>query len=407
MFEHGPWKDCSACGGKSTLGVLAVAGKRLQRRCKYCREGVTERLPELDKRVIYLDQNAMSETYKVAAGIRRAGAAHEKFWTDLNSQVQRLVLLQQAIFPDSDLHSSETIVFRDAGALREAMRRIGGGVSFANSDDVDRRQQWAYADAYMAAGYPRPVLDFSVDRVLVGDRNAWLPVISMHANPDMARFAEGLRQDRAKIDEAMRGMVEQWNREKPAFADVLAEELAACGQKHRRGYVGALVRYQQAALAGDLTGVLNAAHNPMILKQMDLSIKFGQLGFNASDSLLLTFDFWDWPILQEQPVHRISAYLFAAMARKAANGQKGFSRGMTSDVTAIATYAPYVDAMFVDNECAALLGEKPLRDDLKFKAKIFSLNSADAFLRYLADMEATTPAAVRDFAEHIYGLKKA
>lgn len=140
---------------------------------------------------------------------------------------------------------------------------------------------------------------------------------------------------------------------------------------------------------------------------MDLSIKFGRLGFNASDSLLLTFDFWDWPILQEQPVHRISAYLFAAMARKAANGQKGFSRGMTSDVTAIATYAPYVDAMFVDNECAALLGEKPLRDDLKFKAKIFSLNSADAFLGYLADMEATTPAGVHDFAEHIYGLKKA
>lgn len=62
--------------------------------------------------------------------------------------------------------------------------------------------------------------------------------------------------------------------------------------------------------------------------------------------------------------------------------------------------------MFVDNECAALLSEQPLRGDLKFKAKIFSLNSADAFLRYLADMEAATPAAVRAFAEHIYGMKK-
>lgn len=384
-----------------------VAGNRLQRRCKDCREGVTEHLPALDKRVIYLDQNAMSETYKVAAGVRRAGAAHEKFWTDLNSQIQRLVLLQQAIFPDSDLHSSETIVFRDAEVLRVAMRRIGAGVSFVNSDEIDRRQHWAYADAYMAASQPRPVLDFAVDRVLVGDRNTWLPVISVQANPDMARFADGLREDRAKINEAMRGLVEQWNREKPAFVDVLVEELAGCGQKHRRGYAAALVRYQQAALAGDLNGIMNAAHHPMVMKQMDLAIKFGQLGFDASDSLLLTIAFWDWSVLQEQPVHRISAYLFAAMARKAANGQKGFSRGMTSDVSAIATYAPYVDAMFVDNECAALLSEKPLRDELKFKAKIFSLNSADAFLQYLADMEAATPAAVRAFAEHIYGLKKA
>jgi hypothetical protein len=72
---------------------------------------------------------------------------------------------------------------------------------------------------------------------------------------------------------------------------------------------------------------MNAAHHPIVTKQMDLSIKFGQIRFDASDSLFLTFDFWDWSVLQEQPVHRISAYLFAAMARKAANGQKGFSRG--------------------------------------------------------------------------------
>lgn len=380
-----------------------VAANRLQRRCKDCRKSVTEHLPALDKRVIYLDQNAMSETYKVAAGIRRAGAGHEIFWTDLNSRVQRLVRLQQAIFPDSDLHSSETIVFRDAGALRSAMRQIGAGVSFVNSDDIDRRQHWAYADAYMAAGQPRPVLDLGVDRVLLGDRNAWLPVISVHANPDMARFADGLREDRAKIDDAMQGLVERWNKEKPSFVDSLSEELASAGQKHIRGFAAAFARYQQAVLAGDLNGIVNAAHHPMVMKQMDLSIKLRELGFDAPHSLLLTFDFWNWPVLQEQPVHRISAYLFAAMARKAANGQKGFSRGMTSDVAAIATYAPYVDAMFVDNECAALLSERPLRDDLTFRAKIFSLNSADAFLQYLADMEAATPAAVRAFAEHIYG----
>lgn len=81
MFEHGPWKDCMACGGKSSLGILMVAGNRLQRRCKTCRHAETEHLPQLDKRVIYLDQNAMSETYKIAAGVRKAGAAHETYWT--------------------------------------------------------------------------------------------------------------------------------------------------------------------------------------------------------------------------------------------------------------------------------------------------------------------------------------
>ena len=98
----------------------------------------------------------------------------------------------------------------------------------------------------------------------------------------------------------------------------------------------------------------------------------------------------------------MSSYFYAAMARKVVSGQKGFSRGMMNDVTAISIYAPYVDAMFVDNECAALLGERPLSTDLVFKAKIFCLNSREQFLKHLAELEARTPADVRAWAEHLY-----
>jgi hypothetical protein len=55
--------------------------------------------------------------------------------------------------------------------------------------------------------------------------------------------------------------------------------------------------------------------------------------------------------------------------------------------------------MFVDNECAGFLREWPLCDEVKLKAKIFSLNTRLEFLAYLAELEAATPAEVRAMAE--------
>lgn len=75
-----------------------------------------------------------------------------------------------------------------------------------------------------------------------------------------------------------------------------------------------------------------------------------------------------------------------------------------NDVRAISAYAPYVDAMFVDNECSALLAEEPLLSELDYKARIFSLSRGDEFLQYLAEMEEATPVEVRDYAARIYGV---
>ena len=60
---------------------------------------------------------------------------------------------------------------------------------------------------------------------------------------------------------------------------------------------------------------------------------------------------------------------------------------MMNDVNAISAYGPFVDAMFLDNECASLLREEPLRSEIKLNAEIFSATSGDAFLRYLKDLE--------------------
>ena len=54
-----------------------------------------------------------------------------------------------------------------------------------------------------------------------------------------------------------------------------------------------------------------------------------------------------------------------------------------NDVRTISTYAPYVDAMFVDNECAAFLAEKPLSTDLNSKRRFSHSTAVPRFLNTL------------------------
>jgi hypothetical protein len=96
--------------------------------------------------------------------------------------------------------------------------------------------------------------------------------------------------------------------------------------------------------------------------------------------------------------------MFAAFARRIGSGQRKFTRGFMTDVQAIAAYAPYVDAMFVDKECAALLAEEPLRSQLNYRAQIFSYGNCEAFLDYLRALERQATPAVRQYAKRIYGL---
>ena len=79
-------------------------------------------------------------------------------------------------------------------------------------------------------------------------------------------------------------------------------------------------------------------------------------------------------------------------------------RGLMNDVRTISTYSPYVDALFIDKGCAALLKEEPLGAELEYKARIFSLSDPDEFLGYLREIEDQTPDEVREHAAMIYGI---
>ncbi len=400
-WERAPFIQCPACQ-QQTFGILSAGGDALSRRCTKCRYTHSESLPELDKKVLYLDQNAFSLLFSVRSG-GRLPQGHEDFAREVHQRLKRLVLLQQAILPHSDIHRGETVVFRQAAALREAYEVIGGDVAFTDHHSVEQAQVWEYSRAFLENRDPQ--LNLDVDEVLEDERNEWLRDMHIGVQMDYSLFADEFRASRDKGHAGMLELVDKWASERPTFDSVLEVERDAFSSVRTNGLLAAVDAIIAAAGNPDPMAAFNAAHNPILQEHDTLLRAFIQAGHSERDAGREVIWFWGWERNREMPHHRISSYLFAALARRVVGGQRRLTRGFLNDVRAISTYAPYVDAMFVDRECAELLNEGRLRDELKYKARIFSFADTKAFIDYLEDVEQRATKEVRHYAETIYGLE--
>lgn len=400
-WERGPFEQCPMCGAEAAFGILSARGKTLTRRCKECRYSEGTTLPALDKKVIYLDQFAFSELLKLRSGKRREDA-HTEFWHAADRLITRVVLLQQAIFPPSDIHHSETLVSPWPQELRDAYEALAGDVRFEDTNHIQLSQIAAFARAFIDRAEVQ--LDLGVDHAVRGRRNAWLSDMRISVQTDYSQFADDTR---AIVEETAQQVVELmdgWRKRDLGFDEVLQIELGSYYQSRIDALQAYAERYERAIAADDFMAELNVGMSSIVREMSLLRDIFSRASVPQERIDQTIRDFWMWDGNREQPFGRIAAYMFAALAGQVKAGRtKPASRGFMNDVKAVSAYAPYVDAMVVDKECATLLGEGRPRDELSYRARIFSLNSKEDFLAYLTELEEGAPEDVRHFAKIIYG----
>jgi transcription elongation factor Elf1 len=402
MWERGPFERCPICADEQSYGILSAGGETLTKRCKACGFSERIRLPTLDKSVIYLDQFAFSELFKLKSGKRKEDV-HTEFWAAADRQINRVVLLQQAVFPPSDVHHSETLVSPWPQELRDAYEAVAGEVRLEDTNHIQLSQVATFARAFIKKGEPE--LDFEIDNAVRGRRNEWLPDMRVAVQTDYSQFADGTRVSVDETAQAVVDLMGGWRRRGVGFDEVLEIELSSYHQSRMGALQAFAERHAKAIAADDFMAEFNLGMS-FIAREMSLLREVFTRAGVAPDQLDETITrFWHWDGNREQPFGRILAYMFAALAGQVKAGRKkDVSRGFMNDVKAIAAYAPYVDAMFVDKECAAMLGEGRPRDELSYKSRIFSLNKKDEFLAYLQELEDATPEKVRHFAGVIYGI---
>jgi hypothetical protein len=399
MFELPPFRKCPKCKNE-TFGTLSVGGAVATKRCKDCRYSHGEVLPDVDKSVVYLDQFAVSELYKTKTKTRRQGAPSEQFWQDCYLLAHRAYLRQQVVFPVSNLHSDETIVFHSPAELRIAHEMFSGDTSFEHTGTIAKHQEREFAKAYLNGSGP-PALTFNVDDVLSGDRNVWLPVYHIDVNSNLSIFAPGIRRDRATAGNSLTQLAEGWAKNHCTFDQILKRELSSYGSAMRIAVQHEAATTRAALASDDPSSLLDVSFG-LQNRYRELASMFARAAISGKD----VSTFLDWNCNKEQPAHKIFAYLMAALGWRVSSGQSpNLSAGILSDFTAIATYAPYVDAMFVDRQCASLLQQGRLRSELSYKARIFSMSNQQDFLSYLKQLGEAASKEVRELAHELYGAE--
>lgn len=405
VFIGPPFYTCPKCS-KPALGTLMFGRRVVNRRCRECGHTESERLPELHKRLVYLDQFAYSNMAKALDPVWAAQRPPQApFWTELFDVVDRSMKLQLIVCPHSTVHEKESSVSAHPEVLRTLYEHLSAGVSFRYPQQI-LCAQWAYGlDVWLRGKLP-DYGSLPPEGVLNRSPHEWLETIRISVNmPGAGPDATTGREVRSRSYAAMGQWHLHWQGEEMGFEDWYRFERGG-----NAFTVWELYKEHQALLAKAIRGEIpmntEDLWNPRLeVGTIQALVRVAERHENTpKDVLAAVGDFLNSRSAQDAPANDIGAMMMAALARKARAGQKRLpSPGMWNDITAIAHFLPYCDAMFVDNECAGLLAEEPLRSRVPGTDRVYCLNTKERFLAFLDGLEQEAGADHRDRVVRAYG----
>ncbi len=413
-FIHGPNVKCPKCG-KNSFSVAIICDHHYFRRCTECyypdshkgEKSVKYLLPKLNKKVIYIDQFAISNMMKF---LNPSVKSHEKvkkdnFWGKLFGQLNNLCKLQLIICPDSDMHENESLLAPYYKPLKRIYELFSHGISFQSHETIQFFQIIGQLNVWIG---DKEKYDLNVQDIVNKKINVWQDRFNITINRENPQsFIEEIRTNRDKVDGYIRDICKKWQKEK-------SKDFNFWYKKERKSIAKALIKRYQKDLERRLKmfyGLIpfesDAFYKSFATKTI-FAIKkklkcHGISGENAINKKLSEFLYSE--TFEDAPYIKIASMLYAAMARRVIDHgrKKPPGRGFLNDVEMISTLLPYCDAMFIDNECRSFLLEKPLCEKIDYGTKVYSLSNKEEFLKYLDEIRQSVPEEHIKAVNEVYG----
>ena len=395
MFINEPYIVCPKCG-KNAFGVLSIYARHYVRRCAECRHDESYDLSPVSRKVIYLDQFAISEMMKSINESLKKTNKVDPFFRKLFEKLDVLNKMQVIVCPESTNHFDESFVSSYYKALKRLYQQLAHDFSFYDPETIKRFQ--VLEDFNGWAGLKKIPVD--VGDVLIGNGNleGWDDrfIISVSLRDQDPTLADELRKNRDKTSDALIKVFNRWQTEKnKTFNDWYNEERLSYGKYIKEIYLNGLFKHDIGALTSNPSIIMTVIHR-----------KLGEKGLTDEEGMKKSFEYLDSESLKEIPYVQISSILFGSLAREASLGRKKPpTQGMMNDIEAISCYTPYCDAIFIDNECRRLLNQGIKETGYNLKTKIFSQDNKDEFLQYLDDIEKSVSKKHLEKVKEVYGDK--
>ncbi|MGH2710543.1 MAG: hypothetical protein ACRDH9_04990 [Actinomycetota bacterium] len=355
-------------------------------------------LPALDRRLIYLDQMALSNLAK-AQGRDAPATEEESYWTSVLNQLLKLVRLQLVSCPRSSFHEEEGLVWSGYEAVRELGRLLSAEIEFHDYATIRNGQLYQHAQLWEEERGNEELAP-DVDRVIEGDRHGWQPRLLIDARfPVSDELVDELNRTRMAEDDGLASVWARWAAEDVSFEDRFQQEASSYGP-----IVIALIAAREAAMAQMPSTVApRLINDSAAVTFVTVQRALQAAGVPRARLVERAAEYLTSNAVVNVPFNRISSLLYAGLGRRARAGQKGVSRGMTTDIRMLSVLLPYCDAVFVDRECHELLTENPISEQLGHETELFSHRNKDEFVTYLAEIEASARPEHLAMVEEVYG----
>jgi hypothetical protein len=336
-------------------------------------------LPEIRKKVLYLDQCFLSGAFR-GGGTRFVQAAE---------RVKRMANLQLLLVPYSSVHVDESHQWRgyknfSSEDLLEFIKATARGAEFKKDYHVERTQVTKAWSAYLK-GLP-PDYAFEDSDAMEGALNEWedyyrIDVVGYFKDVESRRSAKT-----QAVDELVKAF-DEWQVSTQSFEQDVAVEMRAAARNYLDTYMTMVNRLAR----GDFAATIDSPIAAQVIEHMLHWLPRDQ---PLSDNLSRCVEFFKSEHFNQVPTLWVEAHMFAtlkAMVKRGAYANREDARrrlnGVFEDIKHIALYAPYCSAFFMDQPMAELVRQPTVDLEHRYGVRVFSLNNQDAFLAWLDHLE--------------------
>lgn len=393
LFIYEPYSTCPECKKKS-LGVFTVSNQSFTIKCYNCGYSSSAELPPIKKKLIYLDQFVISN---IMNSLDKKGPKYNKikkdtYWLRLFTVLSKLIQAQVIICPYSRYHFKESLSTPVFDKLKKLYKHLSYGVELNNHQEIFNYQVYQKFEEYLSSkksSYKVPIT--------MENYNKWEDRLQIDVEFSLPKEEiDAMHEETVEMHKGLLDVVQNnWQKNKKSLDESFKEEIDNYGPAVVRNYI------KQCSEFGKTTYFPGALHL-LFSSMLSLCRKYN---IPEEKHVEIINTFLTSGVMNDIPYARNASYMFAAVRQKIQSGMKpsSLSSGTNTDITAISSYIPYVDAMFIDDEQANYIAELTKQKKMNYKCKIFSTRTREDFIQYLSEIEASIPKSHFDLVDRLYG----
>lgn len=369
--------DCPKCGRKDGFGNVSVSNNFLNRGCLSCKYWVEIPLPDLDKKIIYLDQYFFSHAFR----------GNEQIFIEAKDKIQNLALEQLIVAPYSNFHEDESSLFNSDNRenLIAFIKQTSGGHQFLSENKVRVNQICRAFTSFLAKSTLQPPIqlrDAVPQNFNDWDNYLWIDVNSLKIDP------EALREGKGETLNSLLDAFDEWSNPSYTFEQDVNFELRSIGNVYIQSYFD----FVKEIFEGNFQSAwLNSSSNSEVVQ---ILLSYGSEQFPPDERLKRILEFFKSKYFSNVPIERISSEFFALLRHKLRQGfyknkikSRKVFKGFLYDVRIISTYAPYCDVMVVDKMMHDWAIDPLIDLPGKYGTRFFSRTNWPEFINYLDELD--------------------